>query len=457
MGETSPKRVNIWQMVLFGLPAMVSAITHGPVAGILPSLYAEKFNLNLAVIGVVLLIARVFDAVIDPAVGFLSDRTKGRFGMRKPWIVAGTVIMTAAIFFLLRPVGSASTAYLLTLLLVLYFGWTLIEIPYSAWGLEVSRDSRDRAKIAAFRAGALFAGGLLFTLAPALVPAAQGRMNFEALGVLALVLVVLSPLSTWAAVAFVPQGEAVKTEKPRLSELWPSVRANRPFQIFFVAFLFIGLASGVSSVVSFMYIDTYLDIGAKYTQLFVPAIILGPLMLPIWIFVINRIDKYKVMAVAFTIYIFVMPLPWFVSPGPDAFIPMLIYYLVLTMFTPLLMIVTPTILGDIVDLDQLNTGKNRTGQYAAFLTLIQKATVAVGGPLALLAIGLFGYQPGALANDETAILGLRLVFNLLPVALVIPGVYCLWIFPMTDKRHKEIRAELAARAEAELPAQEIKT
>ena len=101
------------QLVLFSLPWVVSAVMHGPVAGVLPALYSEQFALDLTFIGTVLLIARVFDAVTDPMIGFLSDRTVSRFGKRKPWITAGAALTVFALWFLYRPGDSASMAYFL--------------------------------------------------------------------------------------------------------------------------------------------------------------------------------------------------------------------------------------------------------------------------------------------------------------------------------------------------------
>lgn len=459
------KRLAWSTLAIFALPALVSAITHGPVAGILPALYAQRFGIDLALIGTVMLLARVFDAVTDPLIGYLSDGTHSRFGPRKPWVVAGSVLVVLAIYCLFRPGEDVGSLYFLTFSLLIYLGWTVMEIPYASWALELSRDTKERARINASRTLFLFIGGLLFTLSPLLVPGPDGvaplfapdtgfftklmtsssSMTFDVLGALAISVVVMVPLATFLAVTIVPRGDVVETgEKPQLTELWASLKNNPPFKAFLIAYLFIGIASGISGVVSFMYIDSYLQIGNRYTQIFGPAILVGPLVIPFWAWMVNRFGKYRVTAAAFTIYTAILPLPWFIAPGPDAFAPMTIYYCAITAFSPLLMISMPTILGDIIDYDTLHTGKNRTGQYYAFLALIAKGTVAIGGPLALLIIGFFGYQPGT-ANDGEAIWGLRVVANILPPATIIPALFILWRFPITDDSQKEYASQLEAK------------
>lgn len=274
-------------------------------------------------------------------------------------------------------------------------------------------------------------------------------MNFEVLGVLAILLAIAVPLSTALAVKYVPEGEVFEAEAPpRITELWRSIRTNKPFLVYIAMYAFIGLASGIGNVIAFMYIDTYLGIGNRFTELFLPAVVIGPLTLPFWTWALNRYGKYRVSAIAFTIYMFIMPLPWFVAPGESAFMPMLVLFAAGSVFMPLLMVSMPAILGDIIDFDELQTGKNRGGQYSSFLTLIAKGTTAIGGPLALIAVGLFGYQPGSPENSDTAILGLRVVYNLVPAILIVPGVLLLWFFPIDDERQVEITNQLEARAAA---------
>lgn len=271
-------------------------------------------------------------------------------------------------------------------------------------------------------------------------------MGFAALGAVALILVVAAPISILGAVAYVPQGDLIPGEEPpRLSELWASLKENRPFQIFAFVYLFIGLASGVSGAVSFIYVTSYMGLGARFTELFLPATLLGPLMIPIWALLLRRFDKYRVTAIAFSLYACLMPLAWFIPPGPQSFLPMVILYCGLTIFSPLLMIAMPTIMGDIVDFDEWQTGKNRAGQYSALQTLLAKAAAAASGPLSLIVIGAFGFQPGAAANSESAVFGLRLVNNLLPVLLLLPGLFLLWRFPLDDARHRMIESDLRAR------------
>ncbi len=434
-------------LFIFALPAMVSAIMHGPIVGIVPALYAREYGLDLALIGTVLLVARIFDAVTDPMIGFLSDRTTSRYGKRKSWIVGGAMLTTVSVYFLYTPGESSTMVYFLSFTLLLYFAWTLMEIPYTAWLLEMSRETEQRTRLNAARIFALLAGGILFYLAPQFVPESGGRMDFAVLGLIAWFCVFMIPITTFLMVKFVPEGDVYKTSgPPKLRELWGSIRGNRPFKFFLGMYVFIGLASGVSGGLSFLYVDSYLDIGDRFTELFLPALFISPLVLPVWVWVLNKFGKVRTTFVAFVIYTLIMPLPWFIEPGDGAFVGMLIYFVGLSLFSPLLMVSMPSIMGDIIDHDELATGKNRAGQYNSFLALIAKGMGAVGTPMGLLLVGLFGYQPGV-ENDVEAIEALRLVYNFLPVVIIIPGLYLLLRFPITEADQRETKARLEARAQ----------
>ena len=435
-------KLSLPTLAVFSLPALVSAITHGPIAGVLPALYASTFGLDLALIGTALLIARLFDAITDPMIGYGSDITRSRWGKRKPWMIAGMLIVTASLYLLFVPVQNAGIVYFLALSLLLYLGWTIQEIPYASWIAEISRDSDERVKINTVRTLAAFVGGFLFTIAPLLVAESGGNMNFDVLGRIAVLALFFVPLSTVLAVWLVPQGEVSKTaETPQLKELWRSLRINRAFQFFLAAYFLIGLASGVAGTVSFLYMDSYLQIGDRYAEVYGPAFIVGPLMLPVWLFLLNHFGKYRVTAIGFAFWAMVMPAPWFFEPGPGAVLPMIAYMIVYSAFVPLLMVTMPTILADIIDYDELQTGKNRAGQFNAFLALISKAMAGIGGPLAFILIGIFGYQPGV-ENSASAIFGLKLVAVLAAPVLIIPAVFLLWRFPITDASQKENARQL---------------
>ena len=166
-----------------------------PLFVTLPAFYAVDMGLGFATVGVVLLAARLWDVVTDPLIGSLSDRWAGRFGRRRPWLVAGAplVLVIAALLFL--PGETAAWPHMLLWTMLLYLGGTMIILPYTAWGAELSPDYHERSRIAAWREGMVVVG----TLAAAGLPVLLGADRGETLKVIAWALWIVLPLSLLVA------------------------------------------------------------------------------------------------------------------------------------------------------------------------------------------------------------------------------------------------------------------
>src|SRR6187401_2056369 len=101
-----------------------------PITAVLPAFYAKNTKASLAAIGVWLVVTRIFDAVSDQAIGYWSDRTGGRLGPRKPWIIAGAAVTMLSVVFLFRPTAESTVTYFGMCALVFYLGYTMMNIPY---------------------------------------------------------------------------------------------------------------------------------------------------------------------------------------------------------------------------------------------------------------------------------------------------------------------------------------
>ena len=100
--------------------------------------YAAHMGLELASVGAIFFLARMWDAVIDPVVGNLSDLTRSKFGRRKPWIALGTPFLLASVYLFFQPPEGSGSLYLVVIAVVFYAAMTVVQIPYLSWGAELS-------------------------------------------------------------------------------------------------------------------------------------------------------------------------------------------------------------------------------------------------------------------------------------------------------------------------------
>jgi len=432
-----------YNMIAFAMPSFVTALLYSPIAYILPTIYAKYYSIDLAFIGTVLMVSRIFDAVTDPVIGYLSDKTKTRFGNRKPWIVVGFMLLIIAIYNLFIPPEPVRPMYFMIWFLLMFLFLTMAEIPYWAWQAEITRDYRTRSRLSAVKIAFSGGGGLLFAVMPLLPIFATNEMTPEVLKVLALVIAVLLPVSILICVIFAPQGKKVTVKADgTIQMLLRDFVRNKPLLIFVACYLFSGLASGMQVGLGFLYFDTYLGIGDKFPVILIAISAIQLLSMPVWLRLMNKYGKHRAFAVGRVLAALSSIGLIFLKPGPSIFpIFMVIWCFMMFMFAAQA-VVPPAIMGDIIDYDVLKSGRNRAGQYNAVYLLITKLNVGLGAGFAFYLVDFFGYDAAATVHDRTSIFGMWFAIAILPAVLFCISSIILWQFPIDERRQKIIRKRI---------------
>ena len=128
--------------------------------------YYVELGISLYTISAIIFAARLSDAFTDPLIGVLSDKTKSRWGRRKPWIVAGAPLLMVSLYMLFVPPDDPSAWYFGFWVVLLYLAFTIVDLPYFAWGAELSPIYDERTKITARREQFHFIGTITFNLLP---------------------------------------------------------------------------------------------------------------------------------------------------------------------------------------------------------------------------------------------------------------------------------------------------
>lgn len=440
------------QLIAYSAPFLAIWFMHGPVVGILPAIYAEHFGISLATTGTVLLIARWFDAITDPLIGILSDRTRSPLGRRKPWIIAGCLLSMVAVHHLFIPPPQPTTVYYATWSMLLFLAWTMNEIPYVAWGTELSRSYQDRARTFTYRAFFRETGSILFLLTPVamfhLGHAETTEITPAVLRVATWGILIALPASVAIAVIWAPVGREVSTtQRFSLADLRHSLSRNRPLRMFLPIYVVAGIAVGMYGAMSFLFVDSYLRIGDKFSYIMATSLLAALASYPVWLKLIRRFGKHRTWAVSNVAFaIGVVPIA-FIQPGPEAFIPYLLLYLFGSLAQGAGSIVPPSILADIIDYDILKTGTNRAASYLSLTTLLFKLNIAVGSALAFYLISLFGYKVGAESQPFFGALGMVVSAQLIPAACFLITGAAIWFFPIDKRRADIIRRRIESRAD----------
>lgn len=429
------------QLARFSAVAVPLAAAGLPLGVYLPAIYARDYGLSLTAIGVIFLLGRLWDAVADPVMGSLSDRTRSRYGRRKPWIAAGGVVFGLSSIFLFFPPFGVTPLSLGIILFFFYLGWTAVQIPFQAWSGEVSGDYHQRTRIATYQtvvtSGALLLTLVLPTIADQLRPG-DGHLQLSLMGGLVLLSIVPALVLTLTALSEPPL-PPLPVGKPSLKE---TIRAitGEPLLLRVLASDFaVTLAQNIRAALIVFFVTFCMGRPEWAGGLFLFQFVFGIFAGPIWLKIGRRYGKHRT-AVAGELVQVVINLSLLLVT-PDTF-PLL---LALTLAQGLAQgsgnLMLRAIVADVADKHRLDSGEDRTGLYYSVFSLAGKTATAVAVGIALPLVSWLGFDPKA-ANSPEALNGLLLVFGLGPAIAHAFSAALIARFPLDEAAHAEIRRQL---------------
>lgn len=443
---TSPGALPRGVLAAYAAPAFSQALIHGPVGTVIQGVYGTHFGVPLASIAVVLLVARIFDAITDPVIGYLSDRYNSRWGHRKPWLLSGSLLAVVACWFLYVPPGDVSAGYFLGWFLLAYLGWTISEIPYRAWMAELSQDYNERTRIATWRTFARYTGFIAFYGIPFLPMFETSEFTPTSLRITAILAAVSLPLTAVVAVLFVPRGDIPRREAPiSLVRAWPAMVNNRPLMYFLLIYAISGLSTGMAYGMLYFFVGGYLDMAETLALLFVLGSPVGLLVMPFWAALARRVGKQQAWAIAYALSALFLLMHLAVPPGAGNTWMLVAVNLGVFAVSSAGVVIPAAMLADVVDYGRWKFRGDYAGSYYAVQTMMEKGVEGLGAAIGLAVAGWFGFDPQALAQTDRGHLGLLLAFPVLPAVITLVSVPLIWRFPINERRQRIIVRRLAQR------------
>ncbi len=441
-------RVSLSYGIAYALPTLAVHLLVAPI-GILQGIYAKYFGLALTTIAAVVLAARLFDAITDPLIGYFSDRYRARNGTRKPFVVAGGLLVIICGYFLYVPPQGVSSLYFLGWFLAFFLAWTLFEIPHLAWGGELAGDSDEKTKIYTLRMSCLHLGALLFFVVPLLPLFESSEITPQTLEVSVWVMGLFAVPLLYLCVKTVPDGYGVQSPKQQgLRQVLKAVLLNRPLVIFLTAYLFMGIGAGMWLGLAFIFIDIYLGLGDKVAFIYILlglvsiAFSIAAFKLTVWF------GKKAVWSAAIIMAAIAVAGNALLQPGEATYGYLLVLAVCAQAGFATALVVAPSLLSDIVDYGMWKFGADRAAMYFSVYTLVTKANAAIGAALGLAIAGWYGFDAAAIEHSAASVFGLRLGIAYIPAVIILIAVAFIALLPLNARRHKAIRRRLQAREKA---------
>ncbi len=439
-----PRRLSRRTLFYYGLADMPIQMAAVPVAAFVPNYYAQDLGISMAAVGLMLLLSRSFDAVTDPLIGWLSDRTNTRWGRRRVWMLASVPILMLAIYKLFMPdPEQVSATYLLAWLVILWLGWTMLFIPYYAWAAELSPEYNERSRITGWRSSLGLAANVVSKLVPvlAIFCCAYGGTR-ETLFLVGGMTLILLPATVGLTVAMVPEG---KDFIPARMPLLPGLRImwrNGPFKRLVAAFFVNQLGTSISTALIVFYVRSVLQDDEKTILQLLVYYAFNLCGIPFFVRYSSVVGKHRAWCYALLLFSFFML--GYLLLGAGDFYWMLPITAVTGFLAGSFWVIPNSMKADVIDIDRLESGEDRTAWYFAVWSLATKVALSVGPAIALGLLSLTGYVPAAEAGtDEGSTLGLKLLFVFGPSTGFLLTALIAWRYPLTEPRHLELRKRLA--------------
>ena len=439
--------------MLYALPSLVTSVAALPMALFVPAYYADELGLPLAAVGAAVAASRLLDVVTDPLIGGFSDRIATRWGRRKPWMLLGTPLFLVSVWHVFVPGEGVGIGYLLAWSALLYLGFTMIDLPHKAWGAELSTDYDERSSVTSVRE-ALSTAGQVGLLAFLVVLGVRGLdTGAEQLRGMAWLIVLGLPFLVAAAVLLVPEGrpERLARARPAFLAGLRLVIANPAFgrMIGCVVLFVSGIA--IQGTLHRLVLADVMGDPSRFAWMIFLENLATLAAVPLWLWLSIRIGKHHALMAA-ALWLAVLSLPLALLREGDTTLLIAMIALRGSSFASILFLAN-SIAADVIDVDTLASGEQRSGLYFAFWGMTIKLSLALGVLLGTALPASLGYDPSAGATPSDIQAGLMAIYGLVPALMMAAGVLFLRGFPITRERHAEVRAAIEARSGALYDAQ----
>jgi Na+/melibiose symporter-like transporter len=422
------------------------------VPGLLLLYYlTDELGVTAAAAGLVVLLPKAWDVVLNPMVGNWSDHTTSRWGARVPWMIRGAIVLP--VFFALMFLGpggitgGAAAVYVTITFVGAATGFAFFQVPYVAQPAELTDDYAERTSLMTYRIAFLTLAILVFGAgAPALVKAGgDGAAGYRVMGVVCAVLFLVGFTTAILATRSVP---SVLQAEPGggLRDQLVAVRDNPDFRVLFAAFVIQALGTS-AALAGAPYVAEYL-LGAKAltTVLFVALVAPAILLVPVWRIVSNRRGKetgFRWATICFLAGAVVMATAgrcptWLLLVGVGV---AGVGYAGQQLF-PLAM------LPDTIQADALRTGRRRSGAFTGVWTAGETLGFALGPATFGLVLALGGFvstTSGQTATQpDSALTAIAVGFGVVPAVLMLVSLPVLRRYRLTETELRALAADTAA-------------
>lgn len=401
-------------------------------------------------------IGRVWDAINDPLFGQISDRIRSCFGRRRVVLLYAAIPL--GVSFMLMWLTPALPPLALTIYYTLTFilfdsTFTFVHVSYNALTPELTQDYDERSALNGFRMVYSIGGGLLAIIFATVLgwSISEKRLLFVIIGAVLGVVSAIPPLIVFKVTRERP-AEALPPALPTQQAVLTTL-CNRPFWMVMGLYLFSWTTASILAAVLVYFANYYLRVPEQANYFVLVSQVCAIAFIPLWVWVARRLDKRRAFILGMASWLVVLLGISALSPQQVA----LAYILAALSGSGIATayVLPWSMIPDIIELDELQTGQRREGSFYAFASFFQK----LGTGIAIWALGQALAATGYITPIEgaplplqppAAVQAIRLTMGLAPAILILFSIVFAWRYPISRESHRALREQIAARLEETL-------
>ena len=395
----------------YGALGFALSVVGIPLFMYLPTFYASDVGIDVATVGMILLIARSLDMILDPLIGHASDR----LGKRKPFIFIGSFTLLTGYYFLINP-SFAPQAWLFVFSMMVYIGWSLITVPYMALSSEITSDYHEKTTLSSWREVMAIAGMMCALLLPYMLTISDN--NGATLQSLYVLLLVSLPIALLWLLWKVPQTTSLQQNVPFISGIKIIFKSNAALLV--GAYFLNALANAIPSTLFLYYVSHILKSPEKSGFLLLIYFASGIVALPFWNALARRLGKKHSWMISMALACIAFSFIPFLGEGDLSWFILIVVISGFSLGADL--VLSSSLQADLAQ-RFAGEGKPLSGVLFGLWGMGTKLSLALGVGIAFGVLGLFNFTPDSPTPQSLG--ALVFLYGLTPVVLKIASMVVL--------------------------------
>ena len=452
MSIISKNRLSPLTKLAYGIGDIGFSLTDTTLGVVFLIFLLDVVGLEPAKAALAIFIGKSWDYVNDPIVGYFADRTRTRWGRRRPYLLFGFIPFGLAftVMWIIPPFESqwALTAYYAFAYFVYDSLYTVVSMPYVALTPELTQDYDERTSLTSYRMAFSLVGGLVAFVVPLMIIGTLEPANADRVVTMGIVFGIASALPLLFTFFGTREKEEYASQpQPGLREQFRAVRGNRPFWFAAGIFLFTWTAIEIIQNMLLLFLKYRMNLAAESDLVAGAVFITAIIVLPFWVWVSQRTDKRQSYMYGMLFFIAVMITLGFLDPslGFSVVIGLACFAGIGVSATHVL---TWAMIPDAVEVDELQSGARHEGMFYALVTLFRKVASSIAIPMTALILGWSGYAANSSQQPDTAVWAIRMLIGPVASFFLLAGILFARFYPLSREVHAETREQIALRNEA---------